>query len=175
MNHNNFSSEASYKSEASYILLDDFALCNLKLDKGWIGIHEVDENKGLYYYLYSGSPKVGIAFENTMINLTKGALTSTKQHLDKSIILEATDDCDMIIFNTIEKSQDWSGSLITSKEQFYTFTCDNANSYLICLDGAPIVNSKNLQKFDYSKLTLGKEYTVTLNNGVLGLFTKLVV
>ena len=167
MNHNNFNSEASYKSEASYVLLDDFALCNIKLNKGWVGIHEVDENKGLYYYLYSGSPKVGIAFENTLINLTKGALTSTKQHLDKSIIIEATDDCDMIIFNTIEKSQDWSGSLVTS-----TFTCDNANSYLICLDGAPTVNSKTLQKFDYSKLTSGKEYTVTSNGGVLGLFTK---
>ena len=167
MNHNNFSSEASYKSEASYILLDDFALCNLKLDKGWVGIHEVDENKGLYYYLYSGSPKVGIAFENTLINLTKGALTSTKQHLSKSIIIEAIDDCDMIIFNTIEKSQDWSGSLVTS-----TFTCDNSNSYLICIDGTPTVNSKTLQKFDYSKLTSGKEYTVALNGGVIGLFTK---
>ena len=67
MNHNNFN------SEASYILLDDFALCDIKVDSGWIGIHEVDENKGLYYYLYSGSPKLGVAFENTLINLTKGS------------------------------------------------------------------------------------------------------
>ena len=29
-----------------------------------------------------------------------------------------------------------------------------------------------LQKFDYDKLTSGKEYSVTLNGGVLGLFTK---
>ena len=65
-------------SESSYILLDDFALCNIRMNKGWVGIHEVSENKGLYYYLYSGSPKVGIAFESTLINLTKGVLTPTK-------------------------------------------------------------------------------------------------
>ena len=49
MNNNNFN------SEASYILLDDFALCNIKVDSGWVGVHPVDENKGLFYYLYSGS------------------------------------------------------------------------------------------------------------------------
>ena len=161
MNHNNFN------SEASYILLDDFALCDIKVDSGWIGIHEADENKGLYYYLYSGSPKLGVAFENTLINLTKGSLTSTKSYLNKSLILEASDSCDILIFNSTDKSQDWSGSLVTS-----TFTCDNDNSYLICLDGTPKVNSTTMQKFDYSKLTSGKEYSVTLNGGVLGLFTK---
>ena len=163
MNHNNLN------SEASYILLDDFALCNIRMNKGWVGIHEADENKGLYYYLYSGSPKVGIAFESTLINLTKGALTPTKQYLNKSIIIEAAanDSCDILIFNTRDVSQDWSGSLVTS-----TFTCDNSNSYLICIDGTPTVNSKTLQKFDYSKLTSGKEYSVALNGGVLGLFTK---
>ena len=164
MNNNNFN------SEASYILLDDFALCNIKVDKGWVGVHPADEKKGLFYYLYSGSPKLGVAFENTLINLTKGSLTSTKSYLSKSLIIEASDSCDILIFNSTDKSQDWSGSLVTS-----TFTCDNSNSYLICLDGTPTVNSTALQKFDYSKLTSGKEYAVTLNGGVLGLFTKLVV
>ena len=164
MNYNNLN------SEASYIKLDDFALCNIKVDSGWVGIHPKIENYGLYYYLYDGCPKVGIAFETTLITLTKGALTSTKSHLDKSIIIETSDNCDLFIFNTIDKTQDWTGSLVTS-----TFTCDNANSYLICIDGAPKVNSTTMQKFDYSKLTSGKEYSVTLNGGVLGLFTKLVV
>ena len=164
MNHNNLN------SEASYVLLDDFALCNIKFDDEWTGIHSADENKGLFYYLYSGSPKLGVAFENTLINLTKGSLTSTKSYLSKSLIIEASDSCDILIFNSTDKSQDWSGSLVTS-----TFTCDNSNSYLICLDGTPTVNSTALQKFDYSKLTSGKEYAVTLNGGVLGLFTILVV
>ena len=162
MNHNNFN------SEAAYILLDDFALCNIKVDSEWSGIHSANDNKGLYYYLYSGSPKMGVAFETTLISLTQGALTSTKNYLNKSLILEGA--CDILIFNTLDTSQDWNGSLVTS-----TFTCDNANSYLICLDGAPKVNSTTMQKFDYSKLTSGKEYTVTLNGGVLGLFTKLIV
>ena len=67
MNYNNLN------SEASYIKLDDFALCNIKVDSGWVGIHPKIENYGLYYYLYDGSPKIGVAFETTQINLTKGA------------------------------------------------------------------------------------------------------
>ena len=117
--------------------------------------------------MYSGSPKVGLAFETTLISLTQGALTSTKSHLDKSVIIEASDSSDIFIFNTLDKTQDWTGSLVTS-----TFTCDNANSYLICIDGSPSVNSTTLQKYDYSKLTSGKQYTISLNGGVLGLFTK---
>ena len=161
MNYNNLT------SEASYIKLNDFALCNIKLDSGWVGVHPKIDNYGLYYYLYGGSPKLGVAFETTLINLTKGALTSTKNYLDKSLLLETSDSCDMFIFNTIDKTQDWTGSLVTK-----TFTCDNSNSYLICIDGTPTVNSTTLQKYDYSHLTSGKQYSVTLNGGVLGLFTK---
>jgi len=157
----------TFLSASAYIKLDDFALCDIKVDSGWFGIHSKIDNYGLYYYLYKGSPKVGVAFENTLIDLTQGELTSTKSHLDKSIIIETSDDCDILIFNTIDKGQDWTGSLVTD-----TFTCDNDNSYLICLDGSPTVNSTTLQKFDYDKLTSGKEYSITLNGGVLGLFTK---
>ena len=155
-------------SESSYIMLEDFALCNLKIDKDWVGVHPANDNKGLYYYLYSGSPKIGVAFETTTLNLNQKELFSSKSHIGKSLILEASSACDLLIFNTLDTSQDWNGSLVTS-----TFTCDNANSYLICLDGTPTVNSTTMQKFDYSKLTSGKQYSVTLNGGVLGLFTKI--
>ena len=155
-------------SESSYIMLEDFALCNLKIDKDWVGVHPANDNKGLYYYLYSGSPKIGVAFETTTLNLNQKELFSSKSHIGKSLILEASSACDLLIFNTLNTTQDWNGSLVTN-----TFTCDNENSYLICLDGTPTVNSTTMQKFDYSKLTSGKEYSVTLNGGVLGLFTKI--
>ena len=155
-------------SESSYIMLDDFALCNIKVDKDWVGVHPANDNKGLYYYLYNGSPKIGVAFETTTFNLNQKELFSSKSHIGKSLILEASDTCDLLIFNTLNTTQDWNGSLVTS-----TFTCDNANSYLICLDGTPTVNSTTMQKFDYSKLTSGKEYSITLSGGVLGLFTKI--
>ena len=155
-------------SESSYVMLEDFALCNLKVDKDWVGVHPANDNKGLYYYLYSGSPKIGVSFETTTFNLKEKELFSSKSHIGKSLILEASDACDVLIFNTLDKTQDWNGSLVTS-----TFTCDNANSYLICLDGTPTVNSTTMQKFDYSKLTSGKEYSITLSGGVLGLFTKI--
>ena len=38
-------------SECSYIKLDDFALCNIKVDNGWVGVHPVIENYGLYYFV----------------------------------------------------------------------------------------------------------------------------
>ena len=155
-------------SESSYIMLEDFALCNLKIDKDWVGVHPANDNKGLYYYLYSGSPKIGVAFETTTLNLNQKELFSSKSHIGKSLILEASSACDLLIFNTLNTTQDWNGSLVTN-----TFTCDNENSYLICLDGTPTVNSTTMQKFDYSKLTSGKQYSITLSGGVLGLFTKI--
>lgn len=147
--------------------IDDFSLCNIKIGSGWVGIHPTIENHGLYYYLYSGSPKIGVAFESTLIDIKENTLVSTKEYLDKSLLIETNNDCNLLIFNAVDKTQDWNGSLVTS-----TFTCNSDNSYLICIDGAPSVNSTTLQKFDYDKLTKGNNYTVSLNGGVLGLFTK---
>ncbi len=147
--------------------IDDFSLCNIKVGSGWIGIHPTIENHGLYYYLYSGTPKIGVAFESTLIELKENTLVSTKEYLDKSLLIETTDNCHLLIFNAVDKTQGWNGSLVTD-----TFTCDSDNSYLICIDGTPIVNGKTLQKFDYDKLTKGNNYSVSLDGGVLGLFTK---
>ena len=106
------------------------------------------------------APSAGVI---TAISQDEGAVVTSDQ------VIGALDTAAQAVDST-DKSQDWSGSLVTN-----TFTCDNSNSYLFCIDGTPTVNSKTLQKFDYSKLTSGKEYSVTLNGGVLGLFTKLIV
>jgi len=52
---------------------------------------------------------------------------------------------------------------------------DEKESWMICFDGHPVVNEKELSRFDYAKLIKDNDYTVSLNGGVLGLFTKLVI
>ena len=70
--------------------------------------------------------------------------------------------------NTFEKNIDWDGKIVTE-----SFVCDNDTSYLICLDGNPVVNDNELRQYDYSKLVKGKEYNISTNDGVVGVFTKL--
>ena len=67
--------------------------------------------------------------------------------------------------NSINKNVSWDGELKTK-----SFTGDS-NSWLVVLDGKPIINGKSLERFDYAKLE-DKFYDVTLNNGVIGVFTK---
>ena len=69
-------------------------------------------------------------------------------------------------FNPLDKNDDWDGKII--EESFY----GNDRSWLICFDGNPIVNGKELKLFDYAKLK-DKEYDVNLNGGVIVMFTKL--
>ena len=48
----------------------------------------------------------------------------------------------------------------------------NDKSWLVCFDGYPVVNGQDLKRWDYAKLD-NKEYEVNINDGVIGVFTKL--
>ena len=72
----------------------------------------------------------------------------------------------MIGFNCLNKHDVWDARLVTE-----SFENDKESTYLVCLDGSPIVNGKTLRRFDYSKLQ-SKGYDVTINDGVIGVFTK---
>ena len=52
-----------------------------------------------------------------------------------------------------------------------SFDGDNKCS-LICFSGKPIINGVALKPLDYAKLD-NKHYEVTLNNAIVGVFTKL--
>ena len=65
-------------------------------------------------------------------------------------------------------NQDWDGKLVTE-----SFVCDNDKSYLVCFDGNPIINEKELRRFDYAKLQQGKSYDIDLKDGIIGVFRKL--
>ena len=69
-------------------------------------------------------------------------------------------------FNALEPEQDWDGRLV--KE---SFDGDN-KSWLICFSGKPIINDVIVKPLDYAKLD-NKHYEVTLNDAIVGVFTKL--
>ena len=69
-------------------------------------------------------------------------------------------------FNALKPEQDWDGRLV--KE---SFDGDN-KSWLICFSGKPIINGVAVKPLDYAKLD-NKHYEVTLNDAIVGVFTKL--
>ncbi len=90
-----------------------------------------------------------------------------KKYLNESLIFEATEDFYWIGFNTLDKNQDWDGKLI--KDEVLVV---EKESWIICFDGHPIVNNKELSRFDYAQVYPDKKYEIILNKGSLGLFTK---
>ena len=81
--------------------------------------------------------------------------------------LQTYDDFYMIGFNAINRKEVWNGKLI--KEPTLQVSKE---SHLICFDGNPIVNGKQLERFDYADLSPDRTYDINLNDGALGLFTE---
>tara|TARA_B100000424_G_C22582430_1_gene327315 strand:+ start:49 stop:273 length:225 start_codon:yes stop_codon:yes gene_type:complete len=71
-------------------------------------------------------------------------------------------------FNKMSDYDDWDGKLVDDDKIKV-----DSESVLVCLDGNPIVNNIELKKYDFDELSIGKEYDIMLNNGVLALFTRL--
>tara|TARA_B100000579_G_scaffold336393_1_gene287243 strand:- start:2104 stop:2379 length:276 start_codon:yes stop_codon:yes gene_type:complete len=90
-----------------------------------------------------------------------------KEHLHSPVMMETLEDFHMIGFNTLDKNEDWEGRLVTEN-----ILRVEKESQLICFDGNPIINGKELARFDYSEIYPNKDYEIT-KEGVLGLFTKL--
>ena len=146
---------------------DDFAICSLDVDKGWIGIEPKEYSYGLYFYVLKGSCKFGVPFKDEFDVLKKGDFYSAKNKLYDHFIIEALEDFFMIGFNTLDKAQDWDGRIVN--EDILRVDKD---SILICLDGNPIVEKQELSMFYYGNVYSGQEYQIDTNDGVLGLFTK---
>ena len=69
-------------------------------------------------------------------------------------------------FNTLSSSDNWEGKSITD-----SFKGDE-KSWLVCFKGEPVVNGVTMKTMDYAKLS-EKDYNVVLNDGIIGMFTKL--
>ncbi len=150
-----------------YKELEKFSVCGVKADKGWIGLEPEWTSFGVYFYVYYGSSKIGIPFKGELFTVRANQFFSMKEHLHSPVMLETIEDFYMIGFNTLDKNQDWEGRLVTEN-----ILRVEKESELICFDGNPIINGKELTRFDYSEIYPNKDYEIT-TEGVLGLFTKL--
>ena len=150
-----------------YKKLEKFSVCGLRAEKGWIGIEPESELYGMYHYVYSGSSKIGIPFKEESFTVCANQFFSMKEYLHSHLMMEILEDFYMIGFNTLDKNQDWEGRLVTEN-----ILRVEKESQLICFDGNPIINGKELTRFDYSEIYPNKDYEIT-TEGVLGLFTKL--
>ena len=145
---------------------EDFSICSIRCDKGWVGIEPVQENYGLYHYCVYGSGKFAVPFQNYK-EINPKDFFNMKEYLNDHVMLEASEDFYWIGFNTLDKDQDWNGKLVT--DDITTF---EKESWMICFDGHPIVNNKELSRFDYARLYPNKSYDINLNEGTLAAFTK---
>ena len=147
----------------------DFMICSYEAEKGAIGNEYGGYRTTLYQIIVKGSGKLAKLFDSNVkdLSVSSGRLVDVKDLLGKDVVFQFSEDTEVFGFNTLDVKQDWNAQLITD-----TFTASSDNSWLICFDGKSSVYSKDFEKYDYSKVTKGTEYKVTLNNSILVLFTK---
>ena len=152
---------------------NEFSLCADIGEKGFVGVEHPEERRTLYQYILSGQLTFNTLDEervklHSSISSDRYSLLNVKEFLYKYTLIKADTDFSVIGFNTLDRNVDWDGKIVTE-----SFVCDNDTSYLVCFDGNPIINEKELRRFDYAKLNKGKDYDISLNDGVIGVFTKL--
>ena len=138
---------------------EDFYICAEIGEKNAVGVEYADDRLTLYQYIVKGKISFNTIDGNNFtreICESKDGLIDVKKYLHQRLLIG---------FNSINKNVSWDGEL-----KIKSFT-GNSNSWLLVLDGKPTINGKSLRRFDYAKLE-DKSYDVTLNDGVIGVFTK---
>jgi len=147
----------------------DFIICGYEAEKGSIGHEYGGYRTTLYQIIVKGSGKIAKLFDSNVkdLSVSSGRLVDLKDLLEKDVVFQFTEDTEVFGFNTLDVKQDWNAELITD-----TFTASSDDSWIVCFDGKSTINDKDFEKYDYSKVTKGTEYKITLNNSILVLFTK---
>lgn len=147
----------------------DFIICGYEAEKGSIGHEYGGYRTTLYQIIVKGSGKIAKLFDSNVkdLSVSSDRLVDLKDLLGKDVVFQFTEDTEVFGFNTLDVKQDWNAELITD-----TFTASSDDSWIVCFDGKSTINDKDFEKYDYSKVTKGTEYKITLNNSILVLFTK---
>ena len=148
--------------------LDKFSVCALKADPKWIGVEQAPDSFGVYQYVVHGRARIGVPFEKEYFEVKSKDFFSMQHLLHNPVMMETyDDDFYMIGFNAINKKEVWDGKLVTEPTLRVS-----KESHLICFEGTPIVNGKQLERFDYDDLSSDRTYEINLNGGALGVFTE---
>lgn len=156
--------ESEYKR--SLKRCEEFLMCSEVGDSDVIVAEHSSVRDTLYQICLYGRIKVGKCFESEYLELKRG-IHDVKKFKQQHTNFYSYEPFHIYGFNKLDDSEDWNATEI--KE---SFTC-NQRGWLICFDGYPIVNGKELKRMDYALLEDGKEYNVEIKNGLLGFFTRL--
>tara|TARA_B100000965_G_scaffold217427_1_gene182007 strand:+ start:1881 stop:2372 length:492 start_codon:yes stop_codon:yes gene_type:complete len=154
---------------------NDFCLCVNVGKKGEVMVESPAERQTLYQYNLYGGGRAGEIFKEDYIESEVGVLLDVRKYVNDYIIFQATEDFFTIGFNTLDKGQNWEGRLVSKDETKLNLDINRElrkETFLICFDGKPVVNEKQMKRYDYAKIDLNKDYNVELNGGALGLFYK---
>ena len=145
---------------------EEFTICSEIGDAGDYFLDGYPDNSTIFHILLKGSGKLGAPYESEYLEDGPFVLVNTKEYLYKHRIYYGSEDFHIVGFNPLKPEHDWDGRLVTE-----SFTGDHM-SWLICFDGNPVVNGKKLSRWDYAKLE-DKDYDLELNDGCIGVFTRL--
>ena len=144
---------------------EEFSICSEIADSGDYFVDGYPDNTTMFHICTKGSVRLAKPFDGEIDILPNKELVDTRKYLYEQRIYQALEDLYIIGFNPLKPEQDWDGELI--KNSFI----GNIKSYLICFDGKPVVNGKEMKRWDYASL-VNKTYEVEINDGILALFTK---
>ena len=154
---------------------NDFSLCvNIGKEDYVLAEHPSNTNT-IFYYVIKGLGKLGKLFSEDFVTIKMGDFVDVRDTLHDYRTFHSLEDFHLVGFNTLEKNQNWEGRLIQDDEEILNLNLVrdlNKQTFILCLDGSPQVNGKNLKRYEYSKLNLDKNYKINLNDGVLGFFYK---
>ena len=151
----------------SFKKCEEFYICCTQGGEGVVHIEKHEDNKTLYAIQAKGSGRCATIFSSDYIegDEKQNNFGCMKQFIGKHVIFESYEPFIQYGFNTLSYDHDWDGKLV--KESFD----GDDRSWLICFKGNPIINGKELRVMDYAKLE-NKHYDVTLNDALVGVFTK---
>ena len=148
-------------------MCEEFYICCTQGGEGVVHVEKHEDNKTLYAIQAKGSGRCATIFSSDYIegDEKQNNFGCMKQFIGKHVIFESYEPFIQYGFNTLSYDHDWDGKLV--KESFD----GDDRSWLICFKGNPIINGKELRVMDYAKLE-NKHYDVTLNDALVGVFTK---
>ena len=151
----------------SFKKCEEFYICCTQGGEGVVHVEKHEDNKTLYAIQAKGSGRCATIFSSDYIegDEKQNNFGCMKQFIGKHVIFESYEPFIQYGFNTLSYDHDWDGKLV--KESFD----GDDRSWLICFKGNPIINGKELRVMDYAKLE-NKHYDVTLNDALVGVFTK---
>ena len=147
---------------------EEFYLCS-EVGEADVLFAETSNNRStLYQIVIEGSGKVAKIFDSkfTVLDDKDNNFVDLREYMGHHTLFQSHTSFHIYGFNTLSSNDNWEGKSITD-----SFKGDE-KSWLVCFKGEPVVNGVTMKTMEYAKLS-GKDYSVVLNDGIIGMFTKL--